>query len=184
MTDNNLSNVFKDALQEGEKILWTGKPGQFALVNDAIKTSLLLRWIISAVVGIAVLAVYIIAYAGSDTFQPLIIVIVVAVVVFLVARPVTDRNTLLKKVSYCITDKRVLFSDGRRDAYELARNGLKVSFVEGENGGVHAALGSCCDVAQAKLRSRALAPKRGKNDAITGFVLYNVDSAVRDFFVS
>lgn len=184
MAEFNLSTPIKDALQADEKVLWAGKSADFKLVNSAMKSSLILRWIISIVVGLGLLIAYIAIYAGSEVFQPLIIVVIVAAFGFLAARPFMDKSALVKKSGYCITDKRVLTCIGNRDVYDLARNGLKVSFTEAENGCIHAALGSCAGMAEAKLRAKALSPKRGQGDGVTGFVLYNVESAVRDFFVS
>ena len=184
MAEFKLSEVMKDALKEDEKVLWAGRSADFKLAEGAMKTPLLLRWILSALIGIALLVTYIALYGGTEVFQPLIIVVIVAVFGFLFARPFMDKSALVKKGSYCITDKRVLTCIGNRDVYELGRNGLKLSFSEGENGCVHAALGSCAGIAEGKLRAKALAPKRGQGDVVTGFVLYNVESAVRDFFVS
>ena len=184
MAEFKLNDAIKDALKEDEKVLWAGKSADFKLAEGAMKTPLLLRWILSALIGIALLVVYIAIYGGTEVFQPLIIVVIVAAFGFLFARPFMDKSALVKKGCYCITDKRVLTCIAGKDVYELGRNGLKVSFTEGENGCVHAALGSCAGIAEGKLRARALSPKRGQGDVVTGFVLYNVESAVRDFFVS
>ena len=184
MAEFKLSEVMKDALKEDEKVLWAGRSADFKLAEGAMKTPLLLRWILSIVVGLGLLVAYIALYAGSEVFQPLIIVVIVAAFGFFFARPFMDKSALVKKGSYCITDKRVLTCIAGKDVYELGRNGLKLSFTEGENGCVHAALGSCAGIAEGKLRARALSPKRGQGDVVTGFVLYNVESAVRDFFVS
>lgn len=184
MVDIQNCAPLKEALQEDEKLLWTGKPGAFALMDDAVKTPLLLRWVVCAVLAVACLAAYIAAYGGTATFQPLIIVVVVAVFGFIMLRPMMDRKTLMGKVVYAVTDKRVLMCVGGRDVYELARPGLKTTVVQAEGDNVHMALGSCADISRSKYRNKALAPKRGSGDMVNGFVMYNVDGAVRDIFVA
>lgn len=182
MIDFKENTAIKDALQNDEKVIWAGKPANFSLMDAATKTSIILRWLISAIIGIGCIVAYCVAYGGTDIFEPLVIVVVLAVMAFVILRPITDRRNIIKKVFYCITDKRVLVSVGNRDLYELNRNGLKASFTESTNGCVHVALGSCSDMGEKKFRVKALAPKRGQADVVTGFVMYNVDNTVRNFF--
>lgn len=173
----------KDALIEGENPVWAGRPGNFGLTDGNMKASVIARIVICAVLAVALLAAYIAVYAGTEVFQPLMIVVILAVFGFLGLRPSMDRNNLIKKTVYCITDKRVILGAGN-DVFDISRSGLKAKIVDAGNGNVHVALGKCVETAENKYRVASLAPQRGKGDMVTGFVMYNVDKCVGDFFVS
>ena len=182
MVDISKFEELKDVVKSDETPLWAGKPQNFKLLDSVMKGKILLHWIVTLVIAVAALAVYISIYGGSETFQPLIVVVVVATALFFMLRPMMDKSALGKKVLYCVTDKRVILKSGRTDAYELARAGLKAKVEPNEAGGVNIKLGSCADIPAGKGRAKALSPKRGEGDMVTGFVLYNVDKCVEDFF--
>lgn len=173
----------KDALAEGEKPVWVGRPVEFGLTDGGMKTPVMLRIVICAVLAVALLAAYIAVYAGTEVFQPLMIVVILAVFGFFALRPAMDRSNLIKRTVYCITDKRVILGAGN-DVFDISRSGLKTRIVDAGNGNVHVALGKCVETAENKYRVASLAPQRGKGDMVTGFVMYNVDKCVGDYFVS
>lgn len=172
-------------LAEGEKIVWKGAPEAFPLMNEESKKSLTQRWLICIVLAVALVALYIVLAVGRESgMNPWVILIVLAAVAYYACIPVLDRNNIIKKCEYYITDRRVLVEYGGRDIFSLPLAGLRSEIIPAEPGCVHVNLGTCVGIAAAKRRVAAFVPKKDDNDNICGLVLYNVaeDKALKAIF--
>ena len=53
-----MEEKLKTYLRPGEQVRWQGQPAPFPLLEGKIKTQILTKWIVTAVLGAALLAVY------------------------------------------------------------------------------------------------------------------------------
>ncbi len=166
--------LIKD-LAEGEKIVWRGRPETFSLMSAEMSKPLTRRWLCCIVAAVVLVALYIVlTVANGLHLNAWLLVLGLVVVAYVAALPAMDRNNILKKCKYYITDRRVILYYGDRDIFSLPRTGLKYARTEAEAGCVHLELGSCVGVKGKKRRVAAFIPKKDDNDNVCGLVLYNV----------
>lgn len=167
-------------LLEGEEAQWLGRPERFSLLSKDYKGSLILRWIIAAVVLAALIIAYSVWVAGSAAkFNTiLVLIIVLACVYIFVIIPVMDRFTLMNRTFFCVTNKRVLVFVSDRAPISLNRAGLNFSIINGENGCSHIAFGAAAKMRSHRLRIGTITPPTSeKGDTPIGAVFYNIKNA-------
>ena len=49
--------VLRESLRDGEKVRWQGEPVRFPLLDDADRTTILVKWIATAVLAVGLLVV-------------------------------------------------------------------------------------------------------------------------------
>lgn len=177
----------KESLMEGEQILWKGRPEPFPLVTGANKTMILVRWLVCAAVFVVATLCYFFATRGSNgvQFNLIAVGIVLLVCAYVALLPAIDRNKILKKVKYYVTDTRVLTAVGENEVFALSRKGLKVLRVPGESGCVTLLFGSHTALPERKQRVGAFVPgKDEKGELVTGISFYNIkgDAEIGGFF--
>ena len=94
-----------------------------------------------------------------------------------------DRNKIIKKCKYYITDRRVIVAVADKDVFALSRKGIKLIFVPGESGCVNVLFGSAVNIPARKAMLTAIMPvKDEKGEEITGIEFYNIkdDKTVRE----
>ena len=167
-------NLLKE-FEEGEKIVWKAMAEEFPLVSPENKKSLFSRWLGCIAVAIIMAALYISAAANYEQGVSIMLLLLLLVAVAFVAiLPVIDRNKIVKKSKYYITNRRAILHFDDKEIISLPIAGLKHEIVSAEEGGVHVELGSCVGIKPNKRRVAAFIPKKGANDAVNGIVFYNV----------
>ena len=166
------------ALGKDEEILWSGKAAPFPLMNSENKTSILIRWIICAVFVIGLVGGYFASAANTGVqIKPVVVLIVVFIGAYLALIPVLDRNAILGKRLYFITNRRVMVTEGNRGVWTLDKAGLKTKTPPGESG-THFLFGTATELSAKKARVSAVVPvKEDNGPGITGLVFYNVSDA-------
>ena len=186
-TEFELNTKTREELNEGESVLWAGRPAPFPLKNGSNKKGLTLRWIICGALFVILTALYAVWSPGSAAgFKPAVIAVLVIVFGYLMLVPVFDRNKVLKKCQFIVTDKRVLTAVSDSAVFALGRAGLKVSAVPAGNGCVHLLLGAAGKLKEKKYLIRTFAPVKAENggEEIVGLVFYNVEDTqeLRELF--
>ena len=91
--DTRLKNI----LWEGEEVRWSGRPKPFSLFDHDSKNSILLTWIVSALVLAAVIVLMVFSsITGTRSFTDVLIMAIVALFlpVALSARPFMEKKCL------------------------------------------------------------------------------------------
>lgn len=174
-------------LMEGEKVLWKSKAAPFELLGSDAKKSIMNRWIVCALLAVAVIGFYLsVSLSGVVHFNATLLVLLVLVFAYCAAVPVLDRRNIQKKCRYYVTDKRVILCYGDNEVHSLSRAGLRCSVVESAGGTGHVVLGGCVEEPAKKMRVRSFAPLKDDKEAVCGFVFYSVPEidTVREYFAS
>jgi len=161
-------------LAKDEKLLWMGAPEAFPLMNADNKKGLVARWLGCIIAAVMLVVIYILLSAATH-ISVWLLIILLAVVAYIAAMPVLDKNNIYKNCRYYATDRRVILHHADKDIYALPLNGLKKAITAAEPGCVHIELGNCAGIKANKRRTAAFAPKKGDNDNVIGFVLYNLE---------
>ena len=176
-TEYQFSTKAREELKEDETVLWAGRPEPFPLKNGSNKNGLMLRWVICGALFVILTVLYAVWSAGSAAgFKPAVVAVLVIVFGYLMLVPVLDRNKVLKKCQFIVTDKRVLTAVSDSAVFALGRAGLKVSAVPAGAGCVHLLLGAAGKLPEKKYLVKTFAPVKaeGGSDETVGMVLYNV----------
>ena len=101
----------QECLWPGEKILWSGRPRPFALLDRVLRRPILLTWGLSAVILLAAAAAA--RFVLDAARLPLLEVLLLTMVAMLLPaaislRPVLDKYRLEEQTIYAITDRRVI----------------------------------------------------------------------------
>lgn len=163
------------ALLPDERVEWKGRPAPFPLLTEESRNSIVLQWILCAVACVAITAVYAaVAINAQVGINPIMELIIVAACVFVAVTPIRDRYEVQKKVSYYVTNKRVILVSGD-NFYALNRSGIKVEARKGAGGTINLLFGSCVGMAPHKWRRAASLPEIDDEDlSKNGFVFYNI----------
>jgi len=106
-----LNTPITSFLNEGEVILWAGRPSKIRLLDAPYGTPVVIRWTICLIIA-ALAVLYRIVYtptAGSTSVNGNVVMLVVIVVAALIALfPVKNILKLNKNCYYYITDRRAL----------------------------------------------------------------------------
>ena len=101
-----MDTQLKNILWEGEEVRWSGRPKPFPLIDQDSKNSILLTWIVSALVLAAVVVLMIFsAIAGTHSFTEVLIMAAVALFlpVVLSTRPFMDKKCLEESTLYALS---------------------------------------------------------------------------------
>ena len=120
-----MDEELKSALDDGEKILWQGKPENFVTLDKTNKKAFIIKAVITAVICLGLIIAYCIATIPTDSCKPGLIV-VIAFFGILIASGVFLDARRIRKQRYFITDKRLFWmSDSVRSVpYETIKEYL------------------------------------------------------------
>lgn len=186
LADFEDSTKLKEELLEGEVIEWKGRPEPFPLIVPARKKALMLRWIICAACAVILSAAYIymaLTVENGADFNFVVELVILLLFGYVALIPIMDRNKIIKKCKYYITDRRVIVAVADKDVFALSRKGIKLIFVPGESGCVNVLFGSAVNIPARKAMLTAIMPvKDEKGEEITGIEFYNIkdDKTVRE----
>lgn len=158
-----------------EQVEWKGRPAPFPLMTEDSRKSILLQWVLCVVACVAVTAAYVaVAINAQVGIHPIVELVIIAACIFVAVTPLRDRYELQKKVSYYVTNKRVILVSGD-NFYALNRNGIKVEVRKGAGGTINLLFGSCVKMPPHKWRRAASLPEIDDEDlSKNGFVFYNI----------
>lgn len=180
---NKLYDQLVPILDPGESVEWTGKPEPFHVMEPNNKKALYLRWILSAVIGVILIVLYSVYSSVRSDMEFMIIVplIIAAVVVFIIIRPVADARTIMKKRTYAVTSQRVLVYENENTHPSMPLDGIdQVRFIRKEGGTADVVFGSAVSTRWPNsLRSAAVVSEKNpeKSNQIEGMVFYNVKNS-------
>ncbi len=174
-----MEQILQSKLKPEETLLWTGKPGNFEVLDKTNKSRIIKKMIIVVVAVIAVLALYIM-YATSRDLPINAVMIVLALVVGVlgVSGDFTMANKLKNKTLYALTDMRMIVVCGTHFEAVPYENVDGYDFVTDEDG--HTTL-ICGDTAREEGNAaRRTATVRGAvNDTESGrchsFAMYALE---------
>lgn len=176
LTDRD-SDQLKSLLLPGEEIQWRGTSEPFPLVVPENKARLIFRWILCAVLMIALSVIYPLwtRHIQGEYLAGVNVIIVLLFTYVGFFMPIIDRRTILRRTIYYVTSKRVITVVGDKSPYVLNRTGLKAEFIDSGNGCIHGLFGSAVGTKPGKCRLATLAPKTDDTgDLPTGVVFYNI----------
>ena len=101
-----MTEQLKEALQEGEQLLWQGKAENFETLDRTHKQNLIMTTAISLGIALAICIAYI-AAAGIANVKPLLILIILLIACIGPFNAFGDGKKL-KKMIYAVTDQRIL----------------------------------------------------------------------------
>lgn len=103
-----MKEIFNTVLENGEELLWYGRPEKFETMDKTHKSGVVRNAIIAVVVTIALIAGYIYAAGNNGAgIKSGIIIIIAAIGVYSVLSPFVHASSLSKKVIYAISNKRI-----------------------------------------------------------------------------
>ena len=176
-----MKHYLDEVLENGEKILWEGKPEPFKLLEGTDKKSILTKWILLGAVYILAVGGYLAnALARGDSFTSTIMLALVLTgfAGLLIIAPISDRKVLVVSTKYAITDRRVIVvnKDGNKSMPLNKQTRCKVTHLENHTDVI--CFGEACNTKVNNIRSIAVrGVSEGKEKAITGLVLYSISDA-------
>ena len=120
-----MDEELKNTLQEGEKVLWEGKPENFITLDNTNKKPFIIKVVITAVVCIALIVAYCAATIPLDNFKPALPIVIAAFGILIASGTFLDARKL-RRQRYYITDRRLIWiSDSTRSVpYETIQEYL------------------------------------------------------------
>ena len=173
-------------LAKEESLEWASRPEPFETVDATNKKALIRRWLLCAVVGIALIVIYIIAASKSDSagITPIIPIVIAVVAIYIAVLPFLDARTIRRKKTFVLTNRRAIL-------YESDSNLKSFPFENMDEVKIIRKGGNLCDVLFGsaaikrpyyKIRLTALMPRESMKDAdsfVRGMAFYNVTGADR-----
>lgn len=103
-----MEEILKSALDDNEKLLWTGRPENFEALDETNRKYFIKKAIIAAAVSALLIAAYALMVVSSGNFKFSIVAIILVFAVYGPLNVLMDANKLKKKIGYAITDKRLI----------------------------------------------------------------------------
>lgn len=122
------------ALEDGEELLWEGRPEEFDTLDKTHKSGIIKGAIIKVIVGAAILIGYF-AVAGRNGagVKGGLVAIIILIAAYAVASPFIHANTLRRKIGYAITNKRLFVV--KDDVKSVAFDQIKAAAIKTDDDG-------------------------------------------------
>lgn len=175
-----MDNRLHAALWAGEALRWSGRPKPFRLMDKNFQSSILITWVISALIMLAAAVLLILPLAtGSRALSDLVIlsVMILFLPVILSARPLMDKHCLEEQTIYAITNYRIIVIV-KDDVMSLPiGKGMKVAVDDQEDGCGTIRFGELVGKPARKSRAHAVLGLRSDDSktSIIGLLFYHVD---------
>ena len=175
-----MDTQLKNILWEGEEVRWSGRPKPFPLIDQDSKNSILLTWIVSALVLAAVVVLMIFsAIAGTHSFTEVLIMAAVALFlpVVLSTRPFMDKKCLEESTLYAITNFRIIALVKGEVMYLPLVKGIQTAVRSHEDGFGSLRFGELVGKPAKKSRDHAVIGMRNvdSKEDMTGLMFYHID---------
>ena len=150
-------------LQEGEQLLWSGRPEPFDTLDRTNRPGILRGLAVKALATLCILILYIAAVRGTGELRLSMVAIILVFGAYALAYPFLTARHLRRKTFYGFTDRRVIRSGMRKESipYERIR---RAALRKDEDGHTSLLCGT---------ESVNLPPRKWRNEADT---LFNNDS--------
>ena len=175
-----MEETLKECLRENETVRWQGVQADFSLLDDTNRRAILLKWLATAMLTVAVLAVYI---AGKEAPSSGFIGLVMLVAGIIIASPLVERWSL-RQQKYWITDQRAILMTRDKSLYSMELEELDgFQVIRDQAAEDCLVLGSCIfPEAGEQLRWRACHPKidlrnQASQGEARGMVFYCIRNA-------
>ena len=178
-----MEDILSSVLEDGEEVLWRGKPEAFDTLDKTHKPVIVKGEIIKLVVSLALIIAYIVTVNNNGAgVKPAIVVIILAVMAYALASPFLHAKTVRRKVEYVITNQRLITI--KDDAKGVEFDKIKVATIKTDDDG-HTTLlcgPSAVKAEVAKWRGDAALGLRLDNetldcDALTWYAIPNAKEA-------
>ena len=175
-----MEEKLKNALAEGEKILWTGRPESFETMDKTHKRHLTIRAAIHTGITLALIISYLIISSGSNSSPSIaIIAVILAFCAFNLISPITDAGTIRSRLEYAVTDRRLVML--KDDLVSVPYDTIEsAAFRTDGDGHVSLLCGKdALKLAATKWRGAAVIGSRKDSETgkCTSFVLYAIPEA-------
>jgi len=176
-----MNQYIQKILAEDESILWTGRPQMTKLFDEDTKKHSILRIIVSAAVGLALLGGYFAMCANSGTELKPMIPVVIFVCSFFAISGIFTSFRALNKTTYYITNQNVILVRGSDKHFSLPLSMVDdTKVIRGDNGLDSLCIGSfACKTPKHKLRYAGIECRR-KELKDSSFVYYPVFYNISD----
>jgi len=103
-----MEEKIKAVLDAGETLLWTGSPEKFTALDRSNKRPLITNILVKAIVSAAIIVFFAISTARTTGVNPLLLIALLAAAALIIASPFFSVNKLRSKVTYALTDRRLI----------------------------------------------------------------------------
>lgn len=103
-------------LRPGEKVVWQSKPERFALMSGINGKQILMKWLRSAIIMLAIIGVYAVATGGAVKMK--LIVLLLIILALLMLSPVMEWFNILGQY-YILTNQRAVLVRGDRKLFTM-----------------------------------------------------------------
>ncbi len=165
-------------LLKSETVLWTGKASPFKLMeppyNKKITTTLIIS--IALAILLPVWYVYYVTKSGVGV-KWFVIAIVIVAMAFIATRPIFDKRTLEKKITYAITNLRAItyFGDNNFNSINLDKiTDVRIDTLSNGKGVIY--MGEACKKGVGKSRDLTLFGIKNDENELTGLAFYSVEN--------
>lgn len=162
-----MQEEIRAALEEGEELLWSGRPEEFVTKDRTYGRAIIRNVIIKAVISAAVITGYIaLALSRGVEVKTILVILLVLGAAALVYGDFRTANILRKKVCYAVTDRRLILlaSELKGISYDRIKT---ARFAKDEDGHVTLLCGKDA-VASSPVKWRGYASSTIRTDAETG----------------
>ena len=162
-----MEEKLRPIMDEGEKILWSGRPENFETLDKTHKSRFIRSSIITVVVTVALIVAYLMTIARTGAEMKVgLLVIMIALAIYVVASTFINANKLRKKMEYAVTDKRLVLI--RDEPKGISYDQIPIAALKTDEDG-HGSLlcgAHAVNEAPAKWRASALAGIRTNVDTM------------------
>ena len=170
-----IPEYIKNRLNDGEQVIWSGKPEKYELTEGNAKKLLTKSLTVNGIIAAALIILYVVVcLAVGSAVSAGVIGIIVVVTGAIAAGPALDRNKLLKEAKYYVTDSRVIVAMSENNLWSLSRTGVKVRKAEGFDGNETILFGAAVDVPEKKIIKYSINPMTESEGQVTGLIFFNL----------
>ena len=176
-----MDDRIKKLLKADEHVRWIGKAEKDPFLNDSNRSSMILRWVLTAVIAVGLSVLYAVYCSNKAIpYYWAVNIFTIGVPLYIAVLPYMDHKRL-RKVIYAITDRRVIVSANDNRAYDMLLSHVDSIQISRGIGGTTLILGSAvANASENKLRVLSLYGKMDEvcgKERTVGAALYNLADA-------
>jgi len=170
----------QENLNEGEAVLWSGRPVGITLLESPHGSPIIIRWIVCLVFAVVALWYGLIYVPGNENITTngiVIMLIIIALAIFVAIRPLMEVSKLSRKCFYYITDRRALILiKGNIDIVKgkLLADAPEITTDKLSEGRGNIYIGKKAANSDKRARFSTLLPPQPEEDIDKPFVFYSV----------
>lgn len=172
-----MSDILKNTLAEGEKILWEGRPEKITLFEAKSKAKLILKWLICGFirlgVTIAVITAALVQEVPLSLSMFVLIFIVLVVCAYIALYDFFDIRKVNNNIRYFISDRNYIIAFSSDTIYSLPKKNCKISERRNELGNKDICIGSYSDKKGKSMYKYSFRYDFSEGN-VYGFIFFNV----------